>query len=794
MHRTPDGVNWRAIERANGELQIARRNHLATRPQRTSPWVERGSDNQAGRMYSTALATDGENLYVGAALGGLWKGKLDGTDWEPKGDNLYGGVHWLVALPGDSPGSPDKLIAATQNGTIHLTRDEGLTWEVPPGLPIADMVRRLIVTSDGTHTVFLIARAAGTQRLYRSFDRGESFQLLVTLGTSKGDVWVPRNGGSDVYLVNGTLFRKSVDLGTTWITVGTSPSADARIAGSEAGAPRFWLVTGADDLYRSDNAGASWTYLSKLTDFWGALSASIVDVDTFAYGGVEVHRTFDGASTFDIVNSWAAYYGDPLHRLHADIMAMNVFPFGPGGETWYLGTDGGVYHSETTLQSVLNLSMTGLRVSQYYSTLTSSANANHVAGGAQDQGYQWASTAPTSGTVLDFEQEISGDYGHLTSGDGTHAYVFSTYPGFTLVHQGENNPLLHTVNFPTGESHAWMPPVVADPLDNRDFFFCATRLYRFDKLAVASQWTPSIWSAQDFASGTSSYCSAFAFSPFDTNRAYAATDRGLLYHSNDRGVTWTPSSGLGPDAHYFYGTALLPSTSEVDTVYVGGSGYGSAAVYRSTDGGGSYHAWDTGLPRTLVYCLGEQPDGTGTIYAGTETAAYRREAGAAAWEDITGNDAPVTVYWSVEPLPHENTMRFGTYGRGIWDYRLEPPASCQWYCGSGVNLDTFTVSAPYTIGGTFQGTVGFSAPNIGAVIAGYLGRLTFPIWGQEGLVDMARKEVMGLPSSVVGNPAIITWSVPNVATYVGLHVWTQAAGFGGGVISLTCAYDCTVGY
>ena len=47
-----------------------------------------------------------------------------------------------------------------------------------------------------------------------------------------------------------------------------------------------------------------------------------------------------------------------------------------------------------------------------------------------------------------------------------------------------------------------------------------------------------------------------------------------------------------------------------------------------------------------------------------------REPGATSWVDITGNQAPITIYWSVEALPRGNTLRFGTYGRGIWDYKV----------------------------------------------------------------------------------------------------------------------------
>jgi hypothetical protein len=132
-------------------------------------------------------------------------------------------------------------------------------------------------------------------------------------------------------------------------------------------------------------------------------------------------------------------------------------------------------------------------------------------------------------------------------------------------------------------------------------------------------------------------------------------------------------------------------------------------------------------------------------------------------------------------------------GVDIFTYSV-PAAACSWYCGTGINMDTYTVAAPYMIGGTFQGTVGFTAPNIGAVIAGYLGRLTFPIWGQEGLVDVGGREVLGVPMGIGASPVTITWPVPDEPAYAGMHVSTQAAGFGGGVIHLTCAYDCTIGF
>ncbi|MEW6072789.1 MAG: hypothetical protein AB1726_09390 [Planctomycetota bacterium] len=799
-HAAPPGTDWRAIERANGEAQIAKRNRLASLPTGTLHWAERGSDNQAGRMHVAAISPDGQTLYAGSSLGGLWKGTLEGTSWTPLGDNLYGGVHWLVALPGDGGGF-DRLLAATDGGRIHLTRDDGATWVVPAGLPAdAGAVRRVVATSDGSYTVFLVAASGSSYRLYRSTDYGESFVSLVAAGLAKGDVWVPRNGGSDVYYVKGSELWRSSDRGATWTVLSSTPlgATTVEIAGSEAGAPRLWILTGGANLYRSDDAGLSWSFVDAVTDIWwgGSHSASIVDADAFAYGGVEVHRTYDAGATWSIVNSWGAYYGNPAGRLHADIPGIDVVPGGPNGETWYVSTDGGLYRSADTLQTVENLSLAGLRVSQYYSTLTSAADPDHVAAGSQDQGYQWAGAPPGEGTVLEFDQRISGDYGHLSSGDGTHAWVFSTYPGFVLVHRNEGSPILHTVSFPPNEGYAWMPPVVGDPLAPTDFFFCARQLYRYQKSATGYDWTPAAWSTEDFADGASAYCSALAFSPLDPNLAWAATNTGVLYWSVDRGVTWTQSASLGPGAHYFYGTALLASATDPTVVYVGGSGYGVPAVYRSADGGQTYQPWSDGLPSTLVYCLGEQPDGTGTIYAGTETAAYRREAAGAAWEDITGNEAPITIYWSVEALAHENTLRFGTYGRGIWDYQVEPPASWSIYgcggnpAGSLVVLggmprpgQSMVLGLDNPLGTMNPGALAFGFFSL-APDAAYPCGTMVPGFGMAGggaagelLISVVPPDpaltIVGFPWGGVGQPAWVNVAIPNDSALLGLQVYGQ---------------------
>jgi len=675
-HRAPEGVDWKAIERQNGLDQLAKRNRLANR--RAGPdafggvWVERGSNNQSGRMHDARWNADKSALYAGSSLGGIWRGDLDGTAWEPLGDNLYGGAHRLAVLPPETAGGPDVLIAASNGGLIHRSVDDGKTWTVPTGIPAAWWVRRVTQTLDGTHTVYIVLEAqSGRFGLYRSTDNGASFQNLFDLGDYAGDVWVPRDGGSEVYLLYADDLRLSNDRGETWTTLGAIPGdvIGGELAGSEAGAPRFWVAMDGD-LWRSDDGGMSWTFVRELEDYWGRMDASIVDPDIFAWGGVEVHYTTDGQH-FEIVNGWGEYYGDPYRMLHADIMGMGVLPDGDG-EVWYIGTDGGLYTSVDSLDTVENLSMEGLRVSQYYSTLTSAVDPTQVAAGSQDQGYQITNDITQTEDVYVFDQILSGDYGHLTSSNGSHDYVYSVYPGFILVQVGETSPSLEYLDFPPAGNFAWLPPIVAEPQKKKNFFFPGTQIWRF-RLEDGGTWQPSLYSEHNFSSDGYEYVSALTFSPVDSQRAYAATNYGRLFYSEDKAKTWTQAADAGPQGQWLYGAALLASSTDIDTVWVGGSGYGSPAVYRSRDGGRTWKAFNDGLPDTLVYSLAEAPDGSGTLFAGTETAAYRRDKGAdQAWVDITDAAAPVTTYWSAEALRHENTIRFGTYGRGIWDYQLDP--------------------------------------------------------------------------------------------------------------------------
>ena len=687
MHTAGD-VDWKAVERANGLAQIRKRNRLALRPPPAEPnaptWQERGSDNQAGRMHVTRHSRDGASLYGGSALGGIWRRPVAGGPWEPLADNLYGGAHWLELYPQE--GGPDVMLAANDSGLVHRSDDDGATWVAPQGTGFQS-VRRLLRTADPSATTFLISGLwtgfGWEYTLNRSTNDGASFSSIRALQGFGADVWTPRVAdhaeAGVVYLLDDEGLLVSSDFGTTFTPLAPLPEGDwyrGELTGHEVSG-RLWAILANVDnqffAYRTDDRGTTWEQVAQVTDYWGSLNASIVDPDVFAWGGVEVYRTLDGGDSFSIVNRWSRYYRDIERNLHADIPGIDVVLTETGDEIWYFSTDGGLYESRDGTRNVNNLSLDGLRVSQYYDVLTSSVNPAHVAAGSQDQGYQSSQTIlDQPDEIYELEQLVSGDYGHLTSSDGSHGVIYSVYPTFMLVSVGEVEPEWLGVDFPITEGpRAFLPPVVADPMDPFAVFYCADRVYRYTWAESEETWVHEPWSVQAFNNNPGEYVSALTFSPINPDRAYLATNLGRLFVSDNRGQNWRASEGE-LEGHWFYGTALVASGEDPDLAYVGGNGYNGPGVLRTIDGGDTWEAWGEGLPPTLVYSLAEATDGSGKLFAGTETAAYERRRDVGEWVDITGNDAPVTTYWSAEVLTAENTVRFGTYGRGIWDYQRDP--------------------------------------------------------------------------------------------------------------------------
>jgi len=353
--------------------------------------------------------------------------------------------------------------------------------------------------------------------------------------------------------------------------------------------------------------------------------------------------------------------------LHADIPEVRFFLDNDFNEVALISTDGGIYISYDEIETVENLSMEGLGVSQYYSTYTKRTDPFHVYAGSQDQGFQ-RSLYPSDG-ILNFEQSISGDYGHLVSTDGGET-LWCNYPGFTMFYANpETDGGGSSLSFPCS-GQLWLPPLMEHPHDNNKVYLGGGGLNGGHHLILLRKTNSGITYTEEPYS-FNGRVSAMAYSSIDPNYRYVLTENGSFYSSSDNGENWDISNSFdGPNAHYFYGSSIWPSKSIPGKVLISGSGYSNPAVYVSYDHGQTFEAMDRNLPSTLAFkVVGTEDDSY--YFAATEVGPYAYLPDEDTWIDIMGVSAPDQTYWSVEYIDEINTARFGTYGRGIWDFVLE---------------------------------------------------------------------------------------------------------------------------
>lgn len=677
MHRTAPSEDWRALERANAEAERERRSRGVAAP---GEWFEVGSSNQAGHTRSVAVAPgqDGEpQVYLGSANGGLWRGTLDGERWEPLSDGLFGGVDEIVLL-GDT-------LLIRRGSQVFASDDEGATWSAPTGLASVSVVHRMLFAGGQRSEALVLAEDHRRRTVLLASKDGADFELRwVGASGTDADLWVAQVGereGEEVWAAIGGRVMRSVDRGWTFGEVwdfGQKVTGVHLAGGAGRGEAVMYVALQEDSPMWSLHRGGDlvdWTQVSHLEDFWGAIAVLPQDPEVLMVGGLEAHRSVDGGRTFRRVNAWGQYYGDPAGRLHADVRGMAAVPHPTeeGQDLIWISTDGGTYLSTDQGATVRNVCLNGLGIGQVYSTLTDSQDPDLLLVGTQDQGYQRGRRREplASGPSTPMDQLLSGDYGYLCSTNGRHELVYSSYPGFILVQEGSQQPelLYPWVDLPVGAEHAWMPPIVADPEDPKTFYLLADRLYRYER-KEGPYWTYRPHSTREFTADGGKFLTALAFAA-EGDTMFAANDAGVIYFSEDGGKRWSQANTKG--AEHLRPTCIAAHPTDPRRAWIGGAGYSSAAVLETTDGGRTWKPCGEGLPRTLVYDLAWAEDGSNEVYAATEAGAWRWSPDRQHWENLMGDAAPATTYWSVEVTP--DVVRFGTYGRGVWDFRASQPSS-----------------------------------------------------------------------------------------------------------------------
>ncbi len=713
MHRIEDGMNWKIIDRETGsskykikkyeiEYLLSKNKHdqiLSDTVQiemMHGVWIEKGSDNLSGRVHTADIDFDRGFIYVASSGGNVWRGTLEGKDWTCLNNSIKFNNIKTVRIA-EIDGNKRIIVASNSPAQVHFSDNEGITWERASGLeqPLnSGTIKRGILRYNSQDYYILTSQynseiKSSETAIYYSDDAAATFrQIHVFEGTPLDkDIWTSPFESSAVYYVSNTEFG-SVDIDEYEVINNNissifeygSPSK-LFIKGSLEGGDEFfslacWVSSSKNThFYYSDDGGESWLSTGSVASgpfMDNSFAISYKRPEYLFYGGVELYVSDNAGYSFEKVNTWQEYYGDIVNKLHADIPGIDIFRKPSGKELILISTDGGLYKSEDNCKTVNNISLKGLNVSQYYSVYTD-RHTGSIYAGSQDQGFQRALI--DSGKTVGFEQTISGDYGHLTSSDGG-IHLWTEYITFAMLYQNLNNPLYtisKTWSF-KGKNWLWLAPMQAHPKNPKVAYILGGSedngsyvwKLEYDDLRInASQLSYNFKTYHDNAN-----LSAIGISPIFPEYIYVAGAKGEFFLSKDAGETWQKTEGHdGPNRHYFYGSHILPSKKNFGTLYICGSGYSEDGVMVSHDHGKTFIGITDGLPNTMVYDLAMSEDEK-VIFAATQLGAYAYYVDTGKWYDIASFDSPDQIYWTVEYINETKTARFGTYGRGVWDFKI----------------------------------------------------------------------------------------------------------------------------
>lgn len=702
IHSCSDSTDWRAVERAT--MLSKYESHINDVSQRNpgiinighgqiiGEWEEKGSNNLSGCMKRTAYDKKEDKLYALAGGGSLWKGGVDGLSWEVENQDIRFDGNFLDVV---YPESDVSRLLVSIGGLPYYKDSDSEIWTKSEGIAAIYMPtnkNQLILGAEGQNVFFLSRlQDGGDVSLFYSEDFGGSFSVIKSFPTyDLMDVAIATDAtATELYLIEETSHNRSniyifnkVNKSLTLLTFsaplgfGTIGDANLQVL-KENGITKLYAYNALNELKYSINNGLSWIRMTTLPirPWDSGLFISPSDPQIMMIGAINAYRSQNGGYTWELVNQWSEYYSDMATNLHADIMYINEIETIRDGSILMVSTHGGIHRSFDNGNNFQNIGFEGLNASQYYSVKTSPYNKNYIFTGSQDQGIQRGRDFDEG--VTDFVQFKAGDYGHLQFTNYGRS-LWSIYPGGDMYYYPDpinSDESLAPFDLLVNNQSIWLPPIITSPYNPNAVLIAGGSLLNTTGSHIVDvsvddlgQLFGTQWPFNFSMSGGE--VSAMSYNLVDSDEFYVLTTNGKFYKSTNRGVHFEEKDTGLSDAHHLYGNTILCSKHNRNRIFIAGSGYDNPAVYYSEDGGESFTSIVEGLPNTTVFQM-VYDEKENFVFAATEAGPYALDVKAELWYEIGQGAAPNQRYWSVEYLPTLNKVRYGTFGRGIWDLNID---------------------------------------------------------------------------------------------------------------------------
>jgi len=632
-----------------------------------------------GRINAIAFhPTDPNTLYAGSPSGGFWLSHDHGDTWTTTTDGLPTiGVSAILTDPADPLhiliGTGDRDHGDAPGLGVYLSTDGGMTW-TPSRAGMEYVTVGELIRDPGNALVILAATTGG---IFRSADGGETW--VQTQSGSFPDIKFHPSDPQIVYATADGDFYRSADNGQTFTTITSGLTSGQRgaIAVTPAAPGYVYFLqsnysSGFQGLYRSTDNGLTFSTRSTSPNIldWScdgsgtggqgwydlALTADPDQASTLFAGGINVWKSTDGGSTWQIISHW--YGGCGVPAAHADCHWLG---YSPVNGKLYAGNDGGVYVSEDDGDTWTDRSV-GMTIGQIYKIGQSQTVAGKIINGFQDNGTYtllpegWVATGGGDG----MECAVDGDDAAYTYFTLYFGAVFRTYNN-----TGEQQIAGEGV-FGIDESGDWVTPFVLSEDDQKRMFIGYKNVWRCSDVRS----TTPVWTK--ISGDETQNCYVLEQSPANTGILYAVRSNSLQRTDNalDATPSWSACSLPGGATP----TDLEAHPTDPDIVYA----TANRKVYKSTDLGMNWEELPGNLPDVPVNCIVYEKNTDEGLYIGTQTGVLFKNATMSTWTPFNEN-LPVVDVRELEiyyaPDPANSHIAAATYGRGLWQTDLYPSSS-----------------------------------------------------------------------------------------------------------------------
>src|ERR1035437_4685939 len=340
---------------------------------------------RGGRISSVSgVAGDSTIFYFGSVGGGVWKTTNTGTTWSPIFDSEPIASIGALAV---APSNPSVIYAGTGEADIrsqigfgdgiYKSTDAGKTWN-NVGLRDTRQIAAIQVDPRNPDLVYVAALGHvygpnAERGVFRSSDGGRSWTKILDRGPETGavDIAFDPTNSKIIYATVWTAHRppwstyapiegpgsglfKTIDGGDHWtqLTAHGLPEVQwgrSGVAVAPGGRRVYALIDapGAGGLYRSDDAGATWTRASadaRITSrawYFSEITVDPKNADVVYAPNVALYRSTDGGRNFSVLKGQPG--GDDYRALWVDPTESRRMILGSdqgtnisvdGGHTW----------------------------------------------------------------------------------------------------------------------------------------------------------------------------------------------------------------------------------------------------------------------------------------------------------------------------------------------------------------------------------------------------------------------------------------------------------------------------